>query len=157
MRIANLFGTKPLVLLLVASVGAALGVGLFTFGYAKGGSYITDDPAACTNCHVMQTHYDGWMKSGHRHVAVCNDCHTPASLIPKYLVKAENGFWHSYYFTTGGHDDVIRAHARSRRVVEDACRRCHQDITEHLCGAHLQSSDDAISCVRCHRDVGHPR
>ena len=27
--------------------GSLLGVGLFTFGYARGASYLTGDPAAC--------------------------------------------------------------------------------------------------------------
>ena len=61
--------------------GVLLGVGIFTFGYAKGGSYLTDDPAACANCHVMQDHFDSWQKSSHKNVAVCNDCHLPHNFI----------------------------------------------------------------------------
>src|SRR5688572_23773077 len=34
------------------AIGAAAGVGGFTFVYAEGASYLTDDPAACANCHV---------------------------------------------------------------------------------------------------------
>ena len=34
-------------------VGAFVGLGLFTFWYARGASYLTDDPRACINCHVM--------------------------------------------------------------------------------------------------------
>ncbi|HYP29673.1 MAG TPA: NapC/NirT family cytochrome c [Blastocatellia bacterium] len=59
------------------AVGLAAGVGGYTFIYAKGYSYLTNDPAACANCHIMQDHYDGWIKSSHRSVAACNDCHTP--------------------------------------------------------------------------------
>jgi len=83
-----------------ALVGVAGGLGLYTFVYAKGYSYITNDPAACANCHVMNDQYDGWLKSSHRAVAVCNDCHVPHDLVGKYKTKGENGFWHSYYFTT---------------------------------------------------------
>lgn len=83
------------------TVGAAAGLGLFTFVYAKGGSYLTDNPAACANCHVMKEQYDGWLKSPHRTVAVCNDCHTPANFVGKYYTKALNGYRHSYAFTTG--------------------------------------------------------
>ena len=57
-----------------ALVGVAGGLGLYTFVYAKGYSYITNDPAACANCHVMNDQYDGWLKSSHRAIAVCNDC-----------------------------------------------------------------------------------
>ena len=35
-------------------VGAFVGLGLFTFWYARGASYLTDDPRACINCHVMR-------------------------------------------------------------------------------------------------------
>lgn len=52
----------------------AVGLGAYTFIYAKGYSYLTNDPAACANCHVMQAQYDGWMKSSHHSVATGNDC-----------------------------------------------------------------------------------
>ncbi|MEJ7606892.1 MAG: hypothetical protein WKF37_11635 [Bryobacteraceae bacterium] len=47
-------------MLLGILAGAMLGVGLFTFGYARGASYLTNDPQACANCHVMQEQLDGW-------------------------------------------------------------------------------------------------
>ena len=37
-----------------ATVGLAAGVGAYTFGYARAASYLTDDPKACANCHVME-------------------------------------------------------------------------------------------------------
>jgi len=36
-------------------IGVVIGVGGYTFIYAKGYSYLTNDPAACANCHVMQS------------------------------------------------------------------------------------------------------
>ena len=65
--------------------GAGVGVGAYTFIYAKGFSYMSNDAQVCANCHIMQHHYDAWAKSSHHAVAVCNDCHTPHSLIPKYF------------------------------------------------------------------------
>lgn len=65
------------------TIGLAVGIGLYTFTYAKGWAYMTDNPAACANCHVMSGQYDGWVKSSHRSVAVCNDCHTPANFFGK--------------------------------------------------------------------------
>ena len=44
-------------------IGIAVGIGVYTFAYAKGWSYLTDDPAACANCHVMSEQFDGWLKS----------------------------------------------------------------------------------------------
>src|SRR3954465_15634452 len=89
-------------------IGLAAGICGYTFVYAKGGSYLTNDPAACANCHVMQEQYDGWLKSSHRAVAVCNDCHTPHDVVGKYGTKFTNGVHHSYAFTTGRFPDVIR-------------------------------------------------
>ncbi len=34
-----------------SALGVALGVGSYTFVYAKGWSYMTNNPAACVNCH----------------------------------------------------------------------------------------------------------
>ena len=31
-------------------IGIAVGIGVYTFAYAKGWSYLTDDAAACANC-----------------------------------------------------------------------------------------------------------
>lgn len=150
---------KILLLALVGtSTGLALGTGAFTFVYAKGYSYLTNDPRACANCHVMNDQFDGWVKSPHRSVATCNDCHTPHDLLGKYAVKAENGFWHSFYFTTGTYPDVIRARDVSRRITERACRRCHADIAEDIAGPHAVSAARGdVSCVQCHREVGHPK
>ena len=137
-----------------SALGVALGVGAYTFVYAKGWSYLTNNPAACANCHIMQEQYDAWHKGSHRAVATCNDCHTPHSLIPKYLVKAENGFWHSFYFTPGRHPDPIQARDVSVKIAERNCRRCHEAIVDQIDGraAHGREMD----CIRCHRDVGHP-
>jgi cytochrome c nitrite reductase small subunit len=130
------------------------GIGSYTFIYARGYSYLTNDPAACNNCHVMREQFDGWVKSSHRAVAVCNDCHTPHNLIGKYATKASNGFWHSFYFTTGLFPEPIRITARNRRITEQACRNCHQEIVQAIeGGAHGDKTE--LSCVRCHDSVGH--
>jgi cytochrome c nitrite reductase small subunit len=137
------------------TIGIAVGIGLFTFSYAKGWSYMTDDPAACANCHIMRDQYDGWIKSSHRSVAVCNDCHTPAGFFGKYSTKVRNGFWHSYYFTTGRFKEPIEITSRSREIAEAACRKCHQEITTAIDAHAEQQGGEQISCIRCHRTVGH--
>jgi cytochrome c nitrite reductase small subunit len=63
-------------------------------------------------------------------VATCNDCHTPAGFVGKYSTKAQNGFWHSFYFTTGNYPDPIQITDRNREIANDACRKCHADIVE---------------------------
>jgi cytochrome c nitrite reductase small subunit len=142
-------------IILGAAIGLAIGVGGYTFIYAKGSSYLTNDPAACANCHIMQDYYDGWLKSSHRSVAVCNDCHTPAGFVGKYAAKASNGFWHSFAFTTGRFPEPLRIKSHNREITEQACRKCHQEITETIEGPHTDAAE--LSCVRCHSSVGHPR
>lgn len=135
------------------AIGVVVGIGGYTFIYARGYSYMTDDPGACVNCHVMREQYDGWISSSHRSVAVCNDCHTPPGAVGKYVTKARNGFWHSFYFTTGQFPEPIRITERNREVTEQACRKCHTEITETIEGAHQGMG--ALSCLRCHDTVGH--
>ncbi len=135
-----------------ALIGIAVGICGFTFTYAKGGSYLTNNPAACANCHVMREQYDDWSKSSHRAVATCNDCHTPANVLGKYATKTSNGFKHSYYFTVGGFPEPIHIAPGSLHITEQACRNCHQDLAAGIDAVHGEAN---LSCVRCHRSVGH--
>ncbi len=139
--------------LLGIPLGLLIGLGVYTFGYAKGASYMTDDPKACANCHVMQDQYSGWLKSSHRMAAVCNDCHTPHGFIPKYLTKAMNGVNHSLAFTSGRFPDGIVITARNHKVAEEACMKCHEEITSGIRASRHQN--DKVSCTTCHRNVGH--
>lgn len=134
-------------------IGIALGVGAFTFVYARGASYLTNDPQACGNCHVMREHLQAWVKSSHHAVAVCNDCHTPHNLVGKYATKGRNGFWHSFYFTSGRFPDPIRITPYSHNITEHACRRCHQQVVLAI-DTHAAGQGD-LSCTRCHPNVGH--
>ena len=138
-------------LALVLAAGAVLGLGLYTFVYAKGYSYLSNNPAACANCHVMTEYYDAWIKSPHRKAATCNGCHTPHDWIGKYSTKAANGFAHSLAFTRGGFPDAIEIKNRSRRVTEQACRTCHAAMVDAIAGPH----SEGFSCIRCHADAGH--
>lgn len=140
--------------LVAVLAGIAIGVGAYTFIYAKGYSYVTNDPAACANCHVMRGHFDAWVKSSHRNVAVCNDCHTPHDLVGKYVTKALNGYNHSMAFTTGRFEEPIKIKKRSLEVVENSCRHCHDEVVQAIDGPHREG-DDRLSCVRCHPNVGH--
>lgn len=134
-------------------IGLVAGVGGYVFVYAQGASYLTNDPAACANCHIMGAHYDAWTRSSHHAVAVCNDCHTPHAFIPKYIVKARNGWHHSVAFTTGRFHEPIGITAKNLGVTEHACRSCHGDIVAAI--DHHAPGEEPMSCVRCHSTVGH--
>lgn len=133
------------------AMGSAVGIGAYTFSYAKGGSYLTNNPAACANCHIMNEQYDGWTKSSHHAVAVCNDCHAPANFFAKYAVKAENGFRHSLAFTTGNFHEPIEIKPHNLAIAENACHKCHQEIVDAIESNHTEK----VSCIRCHQSVGH--
>jgi cytochrome c nitrite reductase small subunit len=147
--------TRYLLLIAAVLVGLTIGVGGYTFVYAKGYSYLTNDPQACANCHIMRDHYRAWTRSSHRAVAVCNDCHTPPRLVPKYVTKARNGFWHSFYFTTGRYPDPLRITPRNHDVTETTCRKCHAELTSSIDPFHMESGRGGLSCTKCHNEVGH--
>lgn len=145
-------------------LGAMIGLGGFTFVYARGYSYMSNDPEACGNCHVMDEHLAAWNKSSHKGAATCNDCHTPHDPLGKYAVKARNGFWHSFYFTTGAYPYPLRITEGNHEVTEEACRYCHEQITAAIDhdpagtpATDVELSDDeaGFTCTRCHRYVGH--
>lgn len=139
--------------ILAVLLGALLGVGVFTFSYGQGASYLSNNPAACANCHVMQEYFDTWQSSSHRHVAVCNDCHLPHHPIFKWVTKADNGFFHSLAFTLENFHEPIQIKPRNHAVAQNACMYCHRDFVHEI--AVGEASSEMLSCVHCHKDVGH--
>lgn len=144
---------KPAIILAVL-VGATLGVGLFTFGYAEGLSYFSTDPKACVNCHIMRDEYDSWTKASHHAVAKCIDCHLPHDVIPKYIAKAENGWNHSKGFTLQDFHEPIMIKPRNSYILQENCLACHQDMV-HQMVAGSTTDQNAVTCVHCHMSVGH--
>jgi cytochrome c nitrite reductase small subunit len=144
---------STLAALAVLTVGAAAGLGLYTFVYARGYAYLGHASEVCINCHAMNDYYAGWLRGSHRQAAQCADCHTPFNPVGKYAVKAWDGFWHSYYFTTNTYPDVIQPTRLTLRVAEGQCRACHQPIVENIT-AH-GGREGSTSCIRCHATVGH--
>lgn len=145
---------KTMAYLTAILLGALAGAGIYTFVYAQGASYLSDNPEACINCHIMNEQFDGWMKSSHRNAAGCNDCHVDYGLISKWLSKGENGFYHSVAFTFQNFHEPIQLRERSSRVLERNCLRCHLDFVDTITAYH-RGVDDDISCVKCHSTVGH--
>ena len=139
---------------LVFALGIPAGVGGFTVIYAKGFSYLSADPRACVNCHVMNDQYDAWRKSGHRHTATCVDCHLPHAGLAKWVTKAEQGFRHSLAFTLQNFPEPIRITARDRRLVQANCLRCHGDFV-HAVFRHPGPAGAELDCLHCHRQAGH--
>jgi cytochrome c nitrite reductase small subunit len=132
-------------LLVVIALGIGIGLAGYTFHYARGTSYLSSDPAACVNCHIMRPQYESWLRSSH-HTVGCVDCHLPTDFIGKYIAKAENGYHHSKGFTLQDFAEPIRIKPGNSAILEKNCRRCHEDLVHAIA---------AESCVRCHAFVGH--
>ncbi len=139
-------------------IGIACGLSLFTFYFADGAAYLSHDPKACINCHAMNPQFEGWQHSSHKNWASCHDCHDPKGLISKYKSKVRNGFWHSVAFTLENYPNPIQIHEFNKKIVETNCRTCHEGLV-HAVDKKDQSllaySENSLSCIRCHRNVGH--
>ena len=139
-------------ILLGVVIGVAVGIGAYTFAYAKGWSYLstTRRPApTATSCANSTT-------AGSSHPPRGGDLQRlshPGKLIGKYATKASNGFWHSFYFTTGGYGTTFKSD-RNREITEHACRKCHGEIVGAIEPAH-PAGRRATRCLRCHDSVGH--
>lgn len=138
--------------------GGAVG---YTAHYARATSYLSDDPKACINCHIMNDQYNAWSSSSHHARATCNDCHVPHdSVIHKYAVKAEHGYRHSKGFTFQDFHEPISMKQMSYDVVNDNCVRCHEAMTHEIRYAGRPGDLDlgvtgGVDCLHCHASVAH--
>lgn len=137
-----------------ALLGVLVGLGGYTFYYARGASYLSDDPNACANCHIMREQLASWQKSSHHNVATCNACHTPHDLVGKYATKIENGYQHSRAFTFQDWHEPIRMRETSERIVLHNCQDCHRQMVSQL-PEHMVEPNAPVNCITCHRDAGH--
>lgn len=138
------------------------GLILFTLYVSKAHSYLSDNPATCTNCHIMAPQFATWNHSSHREVAHCNDCHVPHNnFLNKYYFKAKDGLRHATIFTLRKEPQVIFIHEEGANVVQNNCIRCHEKVLidpkkERLVEGHAGHRTDR-KCWECHREVPHGR
>lgn len=81
-----------------ALAASTLGIAVVGFDYAEGLSYLSTDPGACANGHIVQDQYDSWQKASHRTAATCAGRHLPDGFPEKYIARARNGWNHSIAF-----------------------------------------------------------
>jgi len=136
------------------------GLGFFMAKEAEVVSYMSDDPLACVNCHVMTSVYNSWQHSSHREWASCNDCHVPQdNILNKYYFKAKDGLFHASVFTLRAEPEVMFMREASEEVVQDNCMRCHiQQVTQTKYDGYI--NDHAANrtdrkCWECHKEVPH--
>ncbi len=140
---------------LAIPVGAALGLGIFTLFHAQGLAYLSDDPRACANCHIMSEPFEGWQKGPHHAVATCNGCHVPHDFFGKWLSKGLNGFHHSKAFTLRDFPEPIRITPRNAAALQASCLHCHGDFVHEIARTVRGDRRDEARCVHCHPGVGH--
>ncbi len=150
---------KVPVLLAVGLIG---GMVIYLVYVSRAGSYLSDDPKTCVNCHVMSPFYATYYHSSHRNVATCNDCHVPHNnVINKYFFKAKDGLYHASIFTMGTEPQVIRMHEAGTNVVMANCQRCHSGLNENVNTTGIKLVDrnhgKGKLCWDCHREVPHGR
>ena len=137
-----------------ATLGIFLGATAFTFYFGKGASYLSSDPRACVNCHIMQDQFASWQKSSHKAVAVCVDCHLPTPFFAKWRAKVANGYNHSAAFTLQNFHEPIRIHSKNKKLLLDSCMRCHAALVMAISAGHQNPAADS-RCTVCHSRVGH--
>ena len=157
MKAQNILKYLTLIAVVVAVV-----LGTRLFHESKATSYLSDDPAACINCHVMDSYYVSWQRSSHAQSATCVDCHLPASDPVDMLVsKARDGWNHSVAFTLNTYNKRLLISDDGARRVQQNCIRCHaaqsQPVTHGSDGkyAYGNTTLDDRKCWDCHRLVPH--
>ncbi len=139
---------KKLQMSLIIFIAILIGAGAYTVYYGQGYSYLSDDPSACMNCHVMEDMYLTWETSSHRDVT-CNECHVPHGFIRQYTAKATDGIYHAAVFTFDEPQVIRLRESRYERISEN-CIRCHESMVAFI------NRGDGQLCTDCHIGVGHP-
>lgn len=148
--------------LIPSLVGILIGLCGYKFYISKAYTYLSDDPKACVNCHIMEPEYATWMHSSHGRNTMCNDCHVPHdNVFRKYYFKANDGLRHATMFTFRMEPQVIKMHSPGQRVVQENCIRCHSTLVSEVQAgkvtAEMAHADNGKLCWDCHREVPHSR
>lgn len=155
---------KFLVYSALAAFLIAIGMFVYVVNASKALSYLSSDPKACINCHVMNTQYATWQHSAHAQRATCIECHLPTNegMLAKYIAKAKDGWNHSVAFTLNTYDNAIKISDDGAKRVQKNCISCHQSVTSTL----VSNSDQyhnfenpevatGRKCWSCHKGVPH--
>ena len=134
----------------------------YTIKISKATSYLSSDPRACINCHVMNTQYATWQHSSHKDVG-CVECHLPTDdIVEKYKAKAIDGFNHSLAFTLGNYDPAIKISDYGAERVQKNCISCHDGLTSEIRNNYHRNhpfKDEPMhqrqKCWECHKSVPH--
>ena len=143
-------------------LGIFIGLFLFIIHAARATSYLSDDPKACVNCHVMAPQYATWERGSHGKVTSCNDCHVPQdNFLSKYFFKASDGLRHSFMFTFRLEPQVIQIKEAGKKAVQNNCIRCHANVIHPISLRSISNKtiidEESRYCWDCHRETPHGR
>lgn len=148
----------------IAAFVVAIVVFVYLVNASRALSYLSKDPKACINCHVMNTSYATWQHSSHGRDVTCIQCHLPThSVVEKYLAKMRDGWKHSSAFTMNTFAQRIQISDNAAERVQANCISCHAVVTGTI-RANSDRYHDFTGkvpvdrkCWECHRDVPHGR
>jgi len=148
----------PVIILL----GIFTGLALTILKISNAVSYLSDDPKACVNCHIMSPQFATWEKGSHGRVAVCNDCHVPQdNILNKYYFKATDGLRHATMFTFRLEPQVIQIKEAGKKAVQENCIRCHSNLIHPISIRAISNkiiiNKEETYCWDCHRETPHGR
>jgi len=141
-------------------LGIFFGLGVLVMYLSNAVSYLSNDPMACINCHVMATQYATWERGSHGRATTCNDCHVPHdNIIRTYAFKASDGLRHATMFTFRLEPQVMHIKEAGIRVVQENCIRCHGHLVHKVSSGSITAmhaaAGEGLLCWDCHREVPH--
>lgn len=146
---------------LTGSLGVMFGLGFLFLYLLRAHTYLTDEPSACVNCHIMTPYYATWSHSSHGRDATCNDCHVPHdNIFKKYFFKASDGLRHTALFVTHNERQAIRTLDAGAEVIMNNCIRCHTQLNREFVNTGridymLAKKGEGMACWDCHRNIPH--
>ena len=145
----------------IVLLGVISGGGMQFLYMLRAHTYLSDDSAACVNCHIMAPYYATWFHSSHSRDATCNDCHVPhENAVKKWAFKGMDGVRHVAVYLVKGEPQVLQAIPESSQVIMNNCIRCHTQLnTEFVKTGRVDYMmarvGEGKACWDCHRDVPH--
>jgi cytochrome c nitrite reductase small subunit len=152
---------KKLIIPVIVFGGVIFGMAIYIFYMSRAHSYLSDNPSACVNCHVMTPYYQTWFHSSHAARTTCSDCHVPQdNFFAKWFTKAKDGGYHSAIFTLRKEPMAIRAKSSSSSNIMKNCIRCHTQLNTAFVTTGMISFTEARAgqgkaCWDCHTHVPH--
>jgi len=160
-KFTSIFSSRKQKIIGIILAGIICGLGGYTAYASRFGSYMSDEPATCVNCHIMAPYYATWNHSSHARNTTCNDCHVPHdNAVKKWWFKGMDGMRHAAIFTLKGEHDVIQATDKSASVIMDNCVRCHEQLNTEFVKTgkisyHQATEGAGKACWDCHKEVPH--